>query len=87
MPIPNGLGKSYSIDLIISLPLLKLRGIVYNIILVIINYYFKLVRYIPINSIIATLDLANLFYNRIIINKGTLLLLISNKGFIFISKY
>ena len=76
-----------TIDLIISLPLLKLHGIVYNVILVIVNRYSKLIRYIPTNSIISTLDLADLFFNRILVNKGTLLLLISNRGSIFISKY
>ena len=87
MPIPDGPGESYSMDLIVGLPLSKLRGIVYNVILVIINRYSKLLRYIPTNSTIFTLDLANLFFNRILVNKGALLLLISNRGSIFISKY
>ena len=55
--------------------------------MVIVNRYSKLVRYIPTNSTISTPDLADLFFNRILVNKGALLLLISDRGSIFVSKY
>ena len=74
-------------DLIVSLPPSKLRGIVYDVILVIVNRYSKLLRYIPTNSTISIPDLADLFFDRIVVDKGALLSLISDRGSIFTSKY
>ena len=74
-------------DLIVGLPPSKLRGIVYNVILVIVDRYSKLVRYILTNSTMSAPDLADLFFNRILVDKGALLSLISDRGSIFASKY
>ena len=74
-------------DLIVSLPPSKLRGIVYDAILVIVDRYSKLARYIPTNSTMSAPDLADLFFDRILVDKGTPLSLISDRGSIFTSKY
>jgi hypothetical protein len=87
LPIPDGPGESYSMDLIVGLPPSKLRGIVYDAILVIVDRYSKLSRYIPTNSTMSAPDLADLFFDRIIVDKGAPLSLISDRGSIFASKY
>ncbi|KAF2193013.1 hypothetical protein K469DRAFT_551994, partial [Zopfia rhizophila CBS 207.26] len=54
------------IDFIIELLLSYYRAYVYNIILVVINYYTKIVRYIPITKNLTTINLANIFIYKII---------------------
>ncbi|KAF2183050.1 hypothetical protein K469DRAFT_584277, partial [Zopfia rhizophila CBS 207.26] len=54
------------IDFIIKLLLSYCGAYIYNIILIVIDYYTKIVRYIPITKNLTTINLANIFIYKII---------------------
>jgi hypothetical protein len=60
LPLLKGLFKSISINFIINLPLNKdpFTKTIYNLILVIINKYIKVFKYITYNKIVDALELA-----------------------------
>ena len=72
-------------DFIIGFLLLKLYRREFNLILVIINYYIKIVYYLPIIIIINVEELADLFIKNILTKYNTLKLIILDKGSLFIS--
>ncbi|KAF2177133.1 hypothetical protein K469DRAFT_604592, partial [Zopfia rhizophila CBS 207.26] len=54
------------IDFIIELPLSRHGAYIYNVILVVIDYYTKIVKYISITKNLTTINLANIFIYKII---------------------
>ena len=83
--ILKGLGENLLINFIIKLLLLKFYKKKFNLILVTINYYTKIVYYLPTIIIINVEELANLFIKNILIKYSTLKLIISNKRSLFTS--
>ena len=50
-------------DMIIKLPLsTNINSKVYNTILVVVDYFMKIVKYFPVRTTITAIDLAKLFY-------------------------
>ena len=74
-------------DFITGLPPSKRSGSVYNVILVVIDRYTKIVRYLATTKTIAATELAELFFNKIVYYFGILAGIISNRGPIFISAF
>ena len=74
-------------DFITGLPPSKQSGSVYNAILVVIDRYTKIVRYLATTKTIAAAELAALFFNKIVYRFGILARIISNRGPIFISAF
>jgi hypothetical protein len=58
---------------------------VYNAILVVVNCYTKIARYIPTQKTATATELANLFVEYIVRFFGLLIGIVSNKGSLFIS--
>ena len=74
-------------NFIIGLPLSKFHNKVYNIILIVINKYIKIARYIPYTKKIFILELAKYFLEYIVQYFGLLASIISDRGLQFISNF
>ena len=74
-------------DFIIGLPPNKYNENVYDFILIVINCYIKMAQYILTEKIIDIIQLAGLFYNKIIFRFGVPNDIISDKGSVFINIY
>jgi len=74
-------------NFIINLPLNKRYGRVYNTVLIIINKYIKILRYILTIKIIDSAGLVELIFKEIILKFKVLNRIISNKGSIFINTF
>jgi hypothetical protein len=61
LPAPEGAWQDLIMDFITGLPPSTRQGSVYDAILVIVDYYTKAARYLPITSKVNAKDLANLF--------------------------
>ena len=72
-------------DFIIGFLLLKLYRKKFDLILIIINYYIKIVYYLFIIIIVNIEELADTFIKNILIKYNILKLIILNKGSLFIS--
>jgi hypothetical protein len=75
------------LDFIIRLPLSRFKGKVYDLILVIINKYMKIARYILIIKEINAPELIKLFILHVIKDFGIPSSMTLNKGLIFTSKF
>ena len=87
MPISKGLRESLLIDFIIGLLLLKLYRREFDSILITINYYTKMVYYLPTIIIVNVEELADLFIENVLTKYGTLKLIISDRGSLFTSQF
>jgi hypothetical protein len=58
---------------------------VYDAILVVVNYYTKIARYIPTQKTATTTELANLFIKHIVRFFSFLIGIVSNRGSLFTS--
>jgi len=74
-------------NFITSLPLNKRYRRVYNTVLIIINKYIKILRYILITKIIDSAGLVELIFEEIILKFRVPNRIISNKGSIFINTF
>ena len=72
-------------DFIIGLPLSKLHGREFNVILVTVNCYIKMVYYLPTIIIVDVEELADLFIENVLTKYGVLKLIISDRGSLFTS--
>ena len=63
------------------------RGVVYNSILVIIDRYTKIARYIPYNKIVDAKELVDIIIDEIIYPYSILKGIVIDRGSIFISSY
>ena len=85
--LPNSLFQELSIDFIVNLPLSSRNGSVYNSILVVVDRYTKIARYIPCNKTYIVEKLALLFYNEIIYRYSVLNGIVSDRRLVFTSTY
>ena len=65
----------------------KRREIIYDSILIIINYYIKMIKYIFIIKKIVIIKLIKIFFKKIILRFEILIDIINDKEFIFINIY
>jgi hypothetical protein len=76
-----------SLNFIIGLPLSGRRDKAYNVILIVICRYSKILRYIAYITEIDAPELAERLYEEIVSKLGMSVSMISNKGRVFISKW
>jgi len=74
-------------NFITNLPLSKWYGRVYNTVLIVINRYIKILRYILITKIIDSTGLVELIFEEIILKFRVPDRIISNRGSIFINTF
>jgi hypothetical protein len=74
-------------DFIIGLLKSTYRGAIYNSILVVIDRYIKMARYVPCNKIIDAKELINMIMDEIIHPYSILEGIVTNRGSVFISNY
>jgi hypothetical protein len=79
--------QDVSLDFIVELPLLKRRREVYNIILVVVYRFLKIVRFIPYYNTVDACELDTILIDEVFLKYGVLRLIISDRGTTFISKY
>ena len=70
-----------------SLLLNKLKSVIYNVILMIINRFIKMIKYLFIKIIIDVVTLTKVFYNKIIYRYNILNDIINDRDFIFINNF
>ena len=74
-------------DFVTGLLASKAKNGVYNLILVIVDRYTKIIRYLPTNITIDAAILADLFFEEVILRYGTPARIITNRGSVFTSKF
>ena len=87
MPIPKGLGESLLINFIIRLLLSKFYKKEFDSILVTINYYTKIVYYLPTMIIVDIEELADLFIKNVLTKYDILKLIILDRRSLFTSQF
>ena len=87
LPIASQPWQEISIDFVTGLPPSKYKGLVYNAILIIVDRFTKIVRYLPISTTIDAAALAELFYTEIVYRYGMPKGIVSNRGSIFTSAF
>jgi len=87
LPIPQGPFQELAMDFITDLPPSKRNGSVYDAILVIVDRYTKMARYIPCNKTCTAEQLASLFHEEIICRYGVPKGIVSDRGSVFTSAY
>ena len=84
---PEGPWQQIAMDFITGLPLSKRKGIVYDAILMVIDRYTKMARYIPITKTVTAVELADLFFEEIICRFGVPKECVTDRGSVFTSAY
>jgi uncharacterized membrane protein len=87
LPTLNGPIQELIIDFIIDLPPSAYEGKAYNSILVIVDRYTKIVRYIPYNKTYTSVQLTDLFIKEIVCKYSMLKGIVLDRGSIFTSTY
>jgi hypothetical protein len=79
--------QELTMDFIVDLPPSAYEGKAYNSILVIVDRYTKIARYIPYNKTCTSVQLTDLFIKEIVYKYGMLKGIMSDRGSIFTSAY
>jgi len=87
LPHPRGSWQKVTMDFITGLPPSKRKGVVYDSILVVVDRYTKMTRYLPTNKTITAERLADLFFEEIIYRFGTPIGIVTDRGSVFTSAY
>jgi hypothetical protein len=74
-------------DFIVDLPLSTFEGKVYDSILVFVDRYTKVARYIPYNKTCTSAQLADIFVKEIVCKYGMPKGIVSDRGSVFTSAY
>jgi len=74
-------------NMITGLPPSKHDNSVHDTILVIVDRYIKMVRYISTNKTLTAIQLADMFFEKIVCCYETLKEIVFNRGSIFMSSY
>ena len=86
-PTPSRLWQEIILDFITGLPLSRFKGKVYDSILVIVDRYTKMARYIATTKEITAPELAELFVLHVVKDFGILAGMTSDRGSVFTSKF
>ena len=78
LPVPEGPWEDILLDFIVGLPLSLHMGVTCDSILVMVDRFLKMVRYIPITNIINATDLGVLIIDYIILKFGVLKSIVSD---------
>ena len=70
-----------------NLLLSKFKNVIYNVILIIINRFIKIIKYLFIKIIIDVVTLTKVFYNEIIYRYNMLNDIVNDRDFIFINNF
>ena len=87
LPVAVRPWKELSMDFITGLPPSKYRGFVYDSILVIVDRFTKMVRYLPTNTTINAAELADLFHTEVVCRFGMPDGIVSDRGPVFTSDF
>ena len=88
LPVPDELWQEITIDFIVRLPPSRHKSNVYNSILMMVNWYIKMVWYLLTNVIIKFHKLDDLLMEEVFLHdSGAFMSIISDKDSVFISDY
>jgi hypothetical protein len=87
LPHSNGSWEEVTMNMITGLPSSKHDNSVHDAILVIVDRYIKMVRYISTNKTLTAIQLADMFFEKIVCCYETLKEIVFNRGSIFMSSY
>ena len=87
LPQPERPWQQVTMDFITGLPPSKRRGCVYDAILVIVDRYTKMARYITTTKTVTAVELAELFYEEVICRFGVPKGAVSDRGSVFTSAF
>ena len=87
LPIATKPWKEISMNFITGLPPSKLKGVVYDAILVVVDRFTKMVRYLPVTTKIDAAELAEVFHAEIVCRYGMPDGIVSDRGSIFTSDF
>ena len=88
LPVPDKLWQEIMMDFIVKLLLNKHKSNVYDSILVVMNWYIKMVQYLSTNVIIKFYKLDDLLMKEVFLyDSGTFMSIVLDRDFIFISDY
>ena len=87
LPMPSRPWKEISMDFITDLPPSKYRNCVYDAILVVVDRYTKMLRYIPTTKKINAVELTELFFTEIALKFGTPDGIVTDRGSVFTSAF
>ena len=74
-------------NFVISLLLSKFKNVIYNVILIIINRFIKIIKYLFMKITIDVVTLTKMFYNKIIYRYNILNDIVNDRDFIFINNF
>ena len=74
-------------NFVISLLLSKFKNVIYNVILIIINRFTKIIKYLFMKITIDVITLTKIFYNKIIYRYNILNDIVNNRDFIIINNF
>ena len=88
LPVPDKLWQKIMMDFIVKLPFSKHKSNVYNFILMIMDWYIKIIWYLLINVIIKFHKLGNLLMEEIFLcDSDASMSIVSDRDSVFISDY
>ena len=70
-----------------NLFLSKFKNVIYNVILIIINRFIKIIKYLFVKIMIDVVTLTKVFYNEIIYRYNMLNDIVNNRNFVFINNF
>ena len=80
--------KNILIDMIVGLPLsTDSNWDIYNVILIVMDHFTKMVRYFPVQKMMAAPQLADLFCKEIVKHYGTLRSIVADRAGLFMEGY
>jgi len=87
LPHSNSLWEKVTMNMITDLPSSKHSNSVYDAILVVVDRYIKMAWYISISKTLTAMQLADIFFEKIVCHYRTLKEIVSDKDSIFTSSY
>jgi hypothetical protein len=87
LPHSNSLWEKVIMNMITGLPSSKHSDSVYDAILMIVDRYIKMTQYISISKTLTAMQLADIFFEKIVCRYRTLKEIVSDRGSIFTSSY
>ena len=87
LPAPKKPWKEITMDFVTGLPPSKRRGVVYDSILVVVDRYTKMVRYVPVTKKTDAAELAEVFFDEVVLRFGMPDGIVSDRGSVFTSAF
>jgi transposase InsO family protein len=87
LPPPTGPWRDITMDFVTDLPPSKRRGKAYDSILVVVDRYTKMARYIPVLKTIDAPTLADVFVSKILRHYGVPQSIVTDRGTVFTAKF